>query len=73
MRAPSLPSLPSIGQKEKLPRLVFTVIECQSCHAKTKRAFVLGDYVTKDEGVCDACMGAKRTSVIYSEEVPKPR
>jgi len=73
MRARSLPSLPSIGQREKLPRVVYTVVECQSCHAKVKRAFVLGDYVTKDEGVCDACKGARRTSVIYSEEVAKPK
>ena len=53
--------------------MVYTVVECQSCHAKVKRAFVLGDYVTKDEGVCDACKGARRTSVIYSEEVAKPK
>jgi NAD-dependent SIR2 family protein deacetylase len=69
----SLPRLPSIGQKEKLPRVVYTVVECQSCHAKTKRAFVLGDYVTKDEGACAACKGPMRTSIIYSEEVPKPK
>lgn len=69
----SLPRLPSIGQKQKLPRIVYTVVECQSCHAKTKRAFAQGDYVTKEEGVCEACKGTKRTAAIYSEEVQRPK
>ena len=73
MSLSSLPRLPSIGQKEKLPRVVYTVVECQACHAKVKRPFVPGDYVTKEEGTCDACAGARRTSIIYSEEVPKPK
>jgi hypothetical protein len=69
----SLPRLPSIGQKEKTPRVVYTMVECQSCHTKLKRPFTLGDYVTKEEGVCDACKGPRRISLIYAEEVPKQK
>ncbi|MDA4122495.1 MAG: hypothetical protein OK456_04850 [Thaumarchaeota archaeon] len=73
MRVLSLPRLPSIGQKEKLPRVVYTIVECQSCHAKVKRPFNAGDFVTREEGACSSCSGNKRTSLIYSEEVAKSK
>ena len=69
----SLPPIPSVGQKEKSPHVVYTIVECQSCHAKVKRAFAAGDYVTKEEGTCDACKGPRRISLIYSETVSKQR
>ena len=63
----------SSSQERKSKLLVFTIEECPACGQKTKRAFQLGDYVTKEEGTCDACKGPRRISLIYSEVVAKQR
>ncbi len=55
--------------KKKLP--VFTIEECPVDGQKTKRAFQLGDYVTKEGGKCSKCGGPTRITLIFAETPPK--
>jgi recombinational DNA repair protein RecR len=73
MLADTLPKIPSIGKRDKLQRVVFTIIECSSCHAKTKQAFKEGDYIVKEMGKCEKCGGPKAVSLIYSEKSARPK
>jgi len=58
-------SVPSADRKSKL--LVYSVEECPACSQKTKRAFVVGDYVTKDGSKCTKCGNVTKVSLVYAE------
>jgi hypothetical protein len=58
-------SVPAADKKMKL--LVYTIEECPVCGQKTKRAFTVGDYVTKDGGKCTKCANTNRISLVYAE------
>lgn len=51
--------------KRRLP--VFTIEECPACSQKTKRAFQLGDYVTKEGAKCTKCANPTRITLIFAE------
>jgi len=58
-------SVPAADKKSKL--LVYSVEECPVCGQKTKRAFAVGDYVTKDGSKCPKCGNQARVSLVYAE------
>jgi len=58
-------SVPANDKKSKL--LVYTVEECPVCGQKTKRAFTVGDYITKDGAKCAKCGNTARVSLVYAE------
>ena len=58
-------SVPAADKKSKL--LVYSVEECPVCGQKTKRAFAVGDYVTKDGSKCTKCGNTARVSLVYAE------
>lgn len=58
-------SVPGPDKKSKL--LVYTIEECPACGQKTKRAFAVGDYVTKDAAKCTKCSNQTRVSLVYAE------
>jgi rRNA maturation protein Nop10 len=58
-------SVPGPDKKTKL--LVYTIEECPVCGQKTKRAFAVGDYVTKDGAKCSKCSNQTRVSLVYAE------
>ena len=58
-------SVPATDKKFKL--LVYSIEECPVCSQKTKRAFVVGDYVTKDGAKCAKCGNQTRVSLVYAE------
>jgi hypothetical protein len=58
-------SVPGPDRKSKL--LVYTIEECPVCGQKTKRAFAVGDYVTKDGSKCSKCSNTTRVSLVYAE------
>ncbi len=58
-------SVPSSDKKSKL--LVYAIEECPVDGAKTKRAFQVGDYVTKEGAKCTKCGNSTRVSLVYAE------
>lgn len=58
-------SVPGADKKSKL--LVYSIEECPVCGQKTKRAFVVGDYITKDSAKCSKCGNTTRVSLVYAE------
>ena len=58
-------SVPGPDKKTKL--LVYTIEECPACGQKTKRAFAVGDYITKDGAKCAKCSNQTRVSLVYAE------
>lgn len=58
-------SVPGTDKKTKL--LVYTIEECPACGQKTKRAFAVGDYVTKEASKCTKCGNTSRVSLVYAE------
>lgn len=58
-------SVPSSDKKSKL--LVYAIEECPVCGQKTKRAFQVGDYITKDGAKCTKCGNTTRVSLVYAE------
>jgi len=48
---------------------VYTIEECSSCGAKTKRAFRLGDYVFKAGDKCAKC--ASQTMIVQIAAEPQ--
>jgi rRNA maturation protein Nop10 len=60
-------SVPAADKKSKL--LVYTIEECPVCGQKTKRAFTVGDYVTKEASKCPKCSNTAKISLIYAESV----
>jgi transcription elongation factor Elf1 len=57
--------VPANDKKSKL--LVYTIEECPVCGQKTKRAFTVGDYVTKDGAACSKCSNTTRITLVYAE------
>ena len=64
-------SVPSTDKKAKL--LVYTIEECPVDGQKTKRAFQVGDYVTKESTNCTKCGNPTRISMIYAEPAKPSR
>lgn len=62
-------SVPATDKKSKL--LVYTIEECPACGQKTKRAFTVGDYITKDAAKCSKCGNVTRISLVYAEPASK--
>ncbi len=52
---------------------VYTIEECPACGQKTKRAFQVGDYITKDGAVCSKCGNVTKITLIYAEPVVKAK
>ena len=63
-------SVPATDKKSKL--LVYTIEECPACGQKTKRAFQVGDYITKESAKCTKCGNPTRVSLVYAEPAAKP-
>ena len=62
---------PQGGQKPKFN--VYTIEECPACGQKTKRAFQIGDYITKDGANCSKCGNVTKITLIYAEPTTKPK
>jgi transcription elongation factor Elf1 len=62
-------SVPSLDKKSKL--LVYSIEECPVCNQKTKRAFQVGDFVTKEGAKCSKCGNSTRISLVFAEPAPK--
>jgi rRNA maturation protein Nop10 len=60
-------------QQGKAKFNVYTIEECPACGQKTKRAFQLGDYITKDGANCSKCGNATKITLIYAEPVVKSK
>jgi rRNA maturation protein Nop10 len=58
-------------QDRKAKFIVYTIEECPACGQKTKRAFQLGDYVTKEGSKCSKCGNTTKITSIYAEAPPK--
>jgi len=58
-------SVPGADRKSKL--LVYSIEECPVCGQKTKRAFAVGDYVTKEGAKCTKCSNPTKVSLVYAE------
>jgi rRNA maturation protein Nop10 len=52
---------------------VYTIEECPACGQKTKRAFQVGDYITKDGAICSKCGNVTKITLIYAEPVVKSK
>lgn len=57
--------VPANDKKSKL--LVYSIETCPVCGQKSKRAFAVGDYVTKDGAKCAKCGNPTKVSLIYAE------
>jgi rRNA maturation protein Nop10 len=58
-------SVPGPDKKTKL--LVYTIEECPVCGNKTKRAFAVGDYITKEASKCPKCGNTTKVGLVYAE------
>lgn len=58
-------SVPGPDKRTKL--LVYTIEECPACGQKNKRAFTVGDYITKEGGKCSKCSNPTKISLVYAE------
>jgi rRNA maturation protein Nop10 len=54
----------------KIKNSIYTIEECSSCGAKTKRAFKLGDYIFKGGDQCAKCASATMITQIAAEPPP---
>ena len=73
MSAPATTQSPSQMQQGKSRFSVYTIEECPACGQKTKRAFQLGDYITKDGANCSKCGNATKITLIYAEPAVKSK
>ena len=64
---------PSMTTQGKSKFSVFTIEECPACGQKTKRAFQVGDYITKDGAKCSKCGNTTRITLIYAEPMVKSK
>jgi len=61
-------------QQQQKPKFnVYTIEECPACGQKTKRAFKVGDYITKDGAACSKCGNTTKITLIYAEPVVKSK
>ena len=65
----SLPPFPLASGLKPSELHVYTIEECQSCKAKAKRDFKVGDYVLGEAGTCEKCQGKKTITLIYGEKI----
>jgi len=72
MSAPPAQSA-SQTQQGKSKFTVYTIEECPACGQKTKRAFQVGDYITKDGANCSKCGNVTKITLIYAEPTVKPK
>lgn len=73
MSGPQTTQPPQQGQQGKAKFNVYTIEECPACGQKTKRAFQVGDYVTKDGANCSKCGNVTKITLIYAEPVVKSK
>ena len=73
MSAPAPAQSPSQTQQGKSKFSVFTIEECPACGQKTKRAFQVGDYITKDGAKCSKCGNTTKITLIYAEPPSKSK
>ena len=64
---------PQQTQQGKAKFTVYTIEECPACGQKTKRAFQVGDYITKDGANCSKCGNVTKITLIYAEPVVKSK
>jgi rRNA maturation protein Nop10 len=64
---------PQQQQQGKAKFNVYTIEECPACGQKTKRAFQVGDYITKDGANCSKCGNVTKITLIYAEPVVKSK
>jgi len=65
---------PKQQQQQAKPKFtVYTIEECPACGQKTKRAFQVGDYITKDGANCSKCGNVTKITLIYAEPVVKAK
>ena len=65
---------PQQQQQQAKPKFyVYTIEECPACGQKTKRAFQVGDYITKDGANCSKCGNVTKITLIYAEPVVKAK
>jgi rRNA maturation protein Nop10 len=73
----STPPAPAQSQSQttqgKSKFSVSTIEECPACGQKTKRAFQVGDYITKDGAKCSKCGNTTRITLIYAEPLVKSK
>ena len=62
-------SVPAANKKSKL--LVYSIEECPACGQKTKRAFQVGDFITKEAAKCTKCGDTTRINLVYAEPAVK--
>lgn len=73
MSAPAQSAPPQQQQQGKAKFNVYTIEECPACGQKTKRAFQVGDYITKDGAACSKCGNTTKITLIYAEPVVKSK
>jgi len=73
MSKPQAPQAQQQQQQGKAKFNVYTIEECPACGQKTKRAFQVGDYITKDGANCTKCGNATKMTLIYAEPVVKSK
>ena len=73
MSTPPTAQSPSQTTQGKTRFSVYTIEECPACGQKTKRAFQLGDYITKDGANCSKCGNATKITLIYAEPTVKSK
>jgi rRNA maturation protein Nop10 len=72
--APKAPQQQTQQQQNPKTKLnVFTIEECPACGQKTKRAFQVGDYITKDGANCSKCGNVTKITLIYAEPALKAK
>jgi rRNA maturation protein Nop10 len=71
--ATAQPTPPPQQSQGKAKFTVSTIEECPACGQKTKRAFQVGDYITKDGANCSKCGNVTKMTLIYAEPVVKSK
>jgi rRNA maturation protein Nop10 len=70
---PAAQAPPQQQQAGKVKLSVYTIEECPACGQKTKRAFQVGDYITKDGAKCSKCGNVTKMTLIYAEPAIKSK
>jgi hypothetical protein len=73
MSTPPAAQSQSQTQQGKTRFSVYSIEECPACGQKTKRAFQLGDFITKDGANCSKCSNVTKITLIYAEPVVKAK
>ena len=73
MSMPPAAQSPTQTQQGKSKFNVYTIEECPACGQKTKRAFQVGDYITKEGAKCSKCGNITKITLIYAEPVVKSK